>query len=86
MPSRGSPTVGLSDPDVHRVSSPRESGLAVKAFLTAAMALLSLLVLLLACLQQDVFWLWLGFPCALVSGFFVQMFIERKKNGADFKK
>jgi hypothetical protein len=52
----------------------------LKAFLTAVMSLLSLLVVGLAGMQKDVLWLWIGFVCCLVSGVFVQLFISRIKN------
>jgi hypothetical protein len=52
----------------------------VKTFLTALMSLLSVLVVALGGLQKDVFWLWVGFGCCLVSGVFVQLFLNRVKN------
>ncbi len=60
-------------------SSPEQSGMKLKAFLTSVMALLSLLVFGLACNRKNSLWLWIGFICALVSGIFVQLFIDRKK-------
>jgi hypothetical protein len=51
----------------------------VKAFLTTVMSLLSVLVLGLAGMQRDVLWLWIGFVCTLISGVFVQLFINRRK-------
>jgi hypothetical protein len=88
MSSRLSRTTGLSARDPNPPVSPPESALRLKAFLTAVMGLLSLLVFGLGCLREDVLWLWIGFLCALVSGVFLQMFIERKKKdaGADLKK
>lgn len=60
-------------------ASPKQSGMRLKALLTSVMALLSVLVFGLACDQKNILWLWIGFICALVSGIFVQMFIDRKK-------
>lgn len=60
--------------------SPKQSGLKLMGGLTAAMSLLSLLVFGLGCLRKDVLWLWIGFICALISGVFVQLFIDRNKN------
>jgi hypothetical protein len=58
----------------------RDWGLKLKTFLTATMSLLSILVVGLGGLRKDVFWLWIGFVCCLVSGVFVQLFINRIKN------
>ena len=54
-----------------------EWGMRVKTFLTAVMSGMSVLVLLLAGAERDVMWLWIGFVCCLVSGVFVQLFINR---------
>ncbi len=43
------------------------------------MSLLSIFVFWLGLVRKDVLWSWVGFLCALVSGVFVQMFIDRKK-------
>jgi len=51
----------------------------LKSFLTSAMGLLTVLVFGLACGMRNVFWMWIGFICALVSGIFIQILIERKK-------
>jgi hypothetical protein len=51
----------------------------LKAFLTTVMSLLSLLVFFLGCVRSNVLWTWVGFVCAVVSGVFVQLFIDRKK-------
>jgi hypothetical protein len=51
----------------------------LKAFLTTVMGLLSVLVFGLALWQNNVLWLWLGFICSLISGIFMQLFIDRKK-------
>jgi di/tricarboxylate transporter len=51
----------------------------LKAFLTAVMSLLSILVLGLGGVRKNVFWLWIGFVCSLVSAVFVQLFINRVK-------
>jgi len=51
----------------------------LKSFLTSAMGLLTLLVFGLACGRRNVFWMWIGFICALISGIFIQLLIERKK-------
>ena len=66
---------------VSKVSSPtRGRGLGLKAFLAAVMSILSLLVIGLGLMQQDVLWLFIGFVCVLVSGVFIQLFINRVKN------
>jgi 4-hydroxybenzoate polyprenyltransferase len=54
-------------------------GAKLKAFLTAVMGLLSILVFGLGCLRRSVLWLWIGFICALISGIFVQLLIDREK-------
>ena len=61
-------------------SSTRDWGMTLKSFLTAVMSLLSILVVGLGGMQKDVFWLWIGFLCCLISGVFVQLFINRIKN------
>ena len=60
--------------------STRDWGMTLKTLLSAVMSLLSLLVVGLGGFQKDVFWLWIGFVCCLVSGVFVQLFINRIKN------
>ena len=60
--------------------STRDRGLTLKAFLTTVMSLLSILVVLLGAIRKDVLWLWVGFVCCLVSGVFIQLFINRIKN------
>jgi len=42
------------------------------------MGLLSILVFGLAALERNVLWLWIAFLCALASGFFVQLLINRE--------
>jgi hypothetical protein len=88
MSSRLSRTIGLSTRHPEPTASPIEWALMLKAFLTAVMGLLSLLVCGLGFLREDVLWSWIGFLCVLVSGFFLQMSIERKKKdaGAALKK
>jgi hypothetical protein len=44
------------------------------------MSVLSVLVLGLGGMRRDVLWLFIGFVCALVSGVFIQLFINRVKN------
>jgi hypothetical protein len=61
-------------------SSTRDWGMKLKTYLTAVMSLLSVLVVLLGGLRRDVLWLWIGVACCLVSGVFVQLFINRIKN------
>jgi hypothetical protein len=46
------------------------------------MGLLSVLVFGLAAERRNVLWLWIGFICALVAGFFVQLLINREKQDA----
>jgi drug/metabolite transporter (DMT)-like permease len=60
--------------------STRNWGMTLKTFLTAVMSLLSILVVGLGGFHKNVFWLWIGFVCCLVSGVFVQLFINRIKN------
>jgi len=55
-------------------------GMKLKAFLTTVMSLLSILVTGLGGMEKDVLWLWVGFICCLVSGVFIQLFINRVKN------
>lgn len=57
-----------------------ERGAKLKTFLTATMSLLSILVFGLGAMQRDALWLWIGFICCLISGVFVQLFINRIKN------
>jgi hypothetical protein len=54
-------------------------GMRLKAFLTTVMSLLSILVTGLGGIEKDVLWLWIGFICCLVSGVFIQLFINRVK-------
>jgi len=58
-------------------------GIKIKTFLTALMSLLSILLVALGGLQRDVFWLWIGFGCCLVSGCFVQLFLNRIKDDVE---
>ena len=51
----------------------------MRAFLTTVMSLLSLFVFWLGWMRNDVLWSWMGFICCLISGVFVQMFIDRRK-------
>jgi 1,4-dihydroxy-2-naphthoate octaprenyltransferase len=69
-----------SQPSAQIRPSTRDWGMKLKTFLTAVMSLLSILVVGLGGFQKDVFWLWIGFVCCLVSGVFVQLFINRIKN------
>ncbi len=59
---------------------PSDRGMKPKAFLTTVMSLLSIVVFGLGCIRNDVLWSWMGFICALVSGIFVQMFLDRKRS------
>jgi hypothetical protein len=54
-------------------------GMKLKAFLTTVMSLLSVLVTGLGGIERDVLWLWIGFICCLISGVFIQLFINRVK-------
>ena len=51
----------------------------LRAFLTTVMSLLSIVLFFLASIQKNMFWLWISFVCAMISGVFVQLFLERKK-------
>ena len=53
--------------------------MALRASLTTVMCLLSLLVLFLGLIRHSVFWLWVGFVCALISGVFLQLLIGRRE-------
>lgn len=57
-----------------------DRGMKLKAFLTTAMSLLSIFVFGLGCMRNDVLWSWMGFTCALISGVFVQMFLDRRRS------
>jgi preprotein translocase subunit SecF len=61
-------------------SSSRNRGLTLKALLTATMSLLSVLVFGLGAMRRDALWLWIGFICSLISGVFIQLFINRIKD------
>jgi hypothetical protein len=60
--------------------STRDWGMTAKTLLTAIMSLLSILVTGLGLMEKDVLWLWIGFIGCLVSGVFIQLFINRIKN------
>jgi hypothetical protein len=60
--------------------STRNWGMTAKTVLTAIMSLLSILVTGLGLMEKDVLWLWIGFIGCLVSGVFIQLFINRIKN------
>jgi hypothetical protein len=51
----------------------------LKAFLTAIMGLLSILVFGLSLECRSVLWLGIGFVCALISGIFVQILITSNR-------
>jgi len=71
----------MTNPPSPRIrSSTRERGTKLKTFLTAVMSVLSILVFGLGAVRQNVLWLWIGFVCSLVSGVFVQPFLDRIKN------
>jgi hypothetical protein len=61
-------------------SSTRDWVMTLKTLLTAMMSLLSVLVFLLAGVRRDALWLWIGFAGCLVSGVFIQLFINRIKS------
>lgn len=56
-----------------------DRGMKLKAFLTTVMSLLSIFVFVFGCMRNDVLWSWTGFICALISGIFVQMFLDRRR-------
>jgi hypothetical protein len=70
----------MASPSSKIRSSTWDLGMKLKTFLTAVMSLLSVLVVLLGGIQRNALWLWIGFACCLVSGVFVQLFIDRIKN------
>jgi hypothetical protein len=51
----------------------------LRAFLTSVMSLLSILVFFLASIYHDMFWLWVSFLCILISGVYVQLFIDARR-------
>jgi hypothetical protein len=59
-----------------RISSRYVTSGGLKAFLTAIMGLLSILVFGLSLECRSVLWLGIGFVCALISGIFVQILIN----------
>jgi hypothetical protein len=69
-----------SQPSSEDRPSTSDWGMRVKTFLTAVMSLLSIFVTGLGGIQRNVLWLWIGFLCCLVSGVFIQLFINRIKN------
>jgi hypothetical protein len=79
MASRPSSNLRASARNQTPLALPKPSSMGLKAFLTAVMGLLSVLVFGLALWQNNVLWLWLGFICSLISGIFLQLFIDRKK-------
>lgn len=87
MASRPSSQISFPPQGPTPAASPKQPGMKLKAFLIAVMALSSVLVFGLGLERKNVLWLWIGFICSLVSGVFVQMFIDRrkkKKNAADY--
>ncbi len=60
--------------------STRDWSMTAKTVLTSIMSLLSILVTGLGLMEKDVLWLWIGFIGCLVSGVFIQLFINRIKN------
>jgi len=61
-----------------RITSHHSTAAGLKAFLIGVMFVLSILVFGLSLEYKNVMWLWIGFVCALVSGFFVQCLINRQ--------
>jgi len=75
MPTQPLPQIrGSSRP------SSRNLGLAIKTVLATTMSLLSILVFGLGAMQRDAAWLWIGFGCCLISGVFIQLFINHIKD------
>jgi hypothetical protein len=70
----------IGQPSSNVRPSARDWGMTLKTFLTAVMSLLSLLVVALGVWQKDVLWLWVGFVGCLISGVFIQLFLNRIKN------
>ena len=70
----------VSRPSSEIRSSASTRGLRIKTFLTSVMCLMSILVFGLGGMERDVLWLWIGFICAVVSGIFVQIFLNRIKD------
>jgi hypothetical protein len=64
----------------HALAESLSKNLGLKTSLTAVMGLLSLLVFGLALDDKNTLWLWISFICALISGIFLQLVINRRKN------
>jgi hypothetical protein len=79
MASRPSPQSDLPRESPDRATSSKRSGLRLKGFLTTVMALLSVLVIGLGFQSRNTLWLWIGFVCALISGVFVQLFVNHRE-------
>jgi preprotein translocase subunit SecF len=60
--------------------SSRDLGLTIRTILTTTMSVLSILVFGLGAMQRDAVWLWIGFGCCLISGVFIQLFINHIKD------
>jgi hypothetical protein len=61
-----------------RLTSHRLTAGGIKVFLTGVMFVLSILVFGISLEYKSVLGLWIGFFCALISGFFVQCCINRQ--------
>jgi hypothetical protein len=79
MVSSLSPQSDLPRQTPDPAASPKRSGLRLKGFLTTVMALLSVLVIGLGFQSKNTLWLWIGFVCALISGVFVQLFVNHRE-------
>jgi len=81
MARQPSDQVHSSTPEHPPAVLSRTSRLRLTAFLTTVMSLASLLVFGLGCFARNVLWMWIGFVCAMISGIFVQLLINRRKGG-----
>ncbi len=85
MAKRPPSAIQLPAQDTAAAPSGTQLGTRLKAFLTAVMAILSVVVFGLGLGYESVLWLWIGFICALISGIFVQILLNRreKENAED---
>jgi len=66
-------------------TSTEHFGTRLKTFLTALMGLLSILVFGLGLDRRSAVWLWIAFVCALISGVFAQLLIDRRRRNERFQ-
>ncbi|MGA9355407.1 MAG: hypothetical protein WBV46_17070 [Terriglobales bacterium] len=79
MASGPSPQSDFPRQSAEPATSAKRPGLRLKGFLTTVMGLLSVLVIGLGFQSRNMLWLWIGLICALISGVFVQMFVNHRE-------